>query len=76
MTWGYSSFGADSSQAQEQLRNVQQIQATGAAFAAVLESGHVVSWGRASYGGDSSHVQEQLRKVQDAFAAFFTLAIV
>ena len=49
---------------QEQLRNVQHIQATGGAFAAILESGAVVTWGRPENGGDSSQVQEQLRNVQ------------
>ena len=64
VTWGDPNCGGDSSQAQEQLRNVQDIQATQSAFATILESGAVVTWGRASYGGDSSQVQEQLRNVQ------------
>ena len=45
---------------QEQLRNVQHIQATDSAFAAILESGAVVTWGDPTYGGDSGQVQEQL----------------
>ena len=59
----------------EQLRNVQHIQATKYAFAAILDSSDVVSWGRADYGGDSSQAQEQLRNAQQiqandlAFAA-------
>ena len=36
----------------------------GGAFAAISETGAVVTWGCADYGGDSSQVQEQLRKVQ------------
>ena len=65
VTWGVADKGGDSSQVQEQLRNVQHIQATGGgAFAAILESGAVVTWGRPDYGGDSSRVQEQLRNVQ------------
>ena len=49
---------------QEQLRNVQCIQACYSSFAAILESAAVVTWGRADWGGDSSQVQEQLRNVQ------------
>ena len=54
MTWGHPGCGADSSQVQEQLRNFQLIQATGSAFAAMLESGAVVTWGSPDYGGDRS----------------------
>ena len=51
---------------QEQLRNVQHIQATReGAFAAILKCGAVVTWGDADCGGDSSQVQEQLRNVHD-----------
>ena len=44
MTWGHPGFGGDSSQVHEQLRNVQSIQAPQGAFAAILESGAVVTW--------------------------------
>ena len=44
--------------------DVQQIQASGHAFAAVLSDGSVVTWGLADFGGDSSEVQEQLKDVQ------------
>ena len=44
MTWG-DHFGGDSSAVQEQLRNVQQIQASYYAFAAMLAHGSVVTWG-------------------------------
>ena len=40
----------------DQLKGVQQIQATGHAFAAILEDGSVVTWGSANSGGDSSAV--------------------
>jgi len=40
---------------------VQQIHATTAAFAAILEDGSVVTWGREDRGGDSSAVGDQLR---------------
>ena len=41
-----------------------QIQASGAAFAAITGDGSVVTWGAACYGGDSSAVQGQLKTVQ------------
>ena len=64
VTWGDPEAGGDSSRVLEQLRNVEHIQATLAAFAAILESGSIVTWGDPEYGGDSSQVQEQLRNVQ------------
>ena len=64
VTWGRVECGGDSSQVQEQLTNVLQIQSTYRAFAAILESGAVVTWGDADLGGDSTLVQEQLKKVQ------------
>ena len=47
VTWGHADFGGDSSAVRDQLRGVQQIQATGRAFAAILENGSVVTWGHA-----------------------------
>ena len=64
VTWGNSRHGADSSAVQDQLKNVQQVQATTAAFAATLADGSVVTWGDPNYGGDSSAVQDQLKDVQ------------
>ena len=61
--WGDAARGGDSSAVQEQLKNVQQIQASSGAFAAILGDGSVVTWGHADYGGDSSAVQDQLRNV-------------
>ena len=43
VTWGDPEHGGDSSQVQDKLRNVQQIQATNGAFAAILESGAVAT---------------------------------
>eukprot|EP00439_Symbiodinium_sp_Y106_P056530 s1401_g7.t3 len=60
---------------QDQLRDVQQIESSHKAFAAILLDGSVVTWGNADHGGDSSAVQDQLRDVQQiqsshkAFAA-------
>ena len=65
MTWGSAWHGGDSRAVQDQLKNVQQIQASFAgfrgAFAAVLGDGSAVTWGDAKYGGDSSAVQGQLK---------------
>ena len=75
MTWGHSDSGGDSSAVQDQLKNVQQIQRSGSAFAAILRDGSVVTWGRADHGGDSTRVQDRLVNVQQiqatqcAFAA-------
>ena len=63
----------DSSAVQKQLKNVQQLQATNGAFAAILESGSVVTWGHARFGGNSSAVQHELktvRQIQDNLFAF------
>ena len=51
MTWGDPRDGGDSRQVQDKLWNVQQIQATAGAFAAILESGAVVTSGDPVYGG-------------------------
>ena len=59
VTWGL----ADSSAVRDQLKGVQQIQATSQAFAAILEDGSVVTWGDAEFGGDSSAVRDHLRGV-------------
>ena len=48
MTWGNAfCHGGDSSAVQDQLKNVQQIQASDSAFAAILGDGSVVTWGDA-----------------------------
>ena len=68
VTWGALEDGGDISAVQDQLRNVQQIQAVtgdfGSAFAAILGDGSVVTWGSDQYGGDSTAVQHQLKNVQ------------
>ena len=54
---------------------MQQVQAAGGAFAAILADGSVVTWGSPDSGGDCSAVQDQLMNVQQipatesAFAA-------
>ena len=59
---------ADSSEVQDQLKGVQQVQATSEAFAAILADGSVVTWGEPDSGGDSSEVQDQLKGVQQVQA--------
>ena len=54
---------------QDQLRHVQQIQASASAFAAILGDGSVVTWGCATYGGDCRAVQPQLQTVQQIQAS-------
>ena len=61
VTWG--NFGGDCSEVRDQLKGVQQIEATHYAFAAILEDGSVVTWGHAQHGGDSSAVRDQLKGV-------------
>jgi hypothetical protein len=43
LTWGHPGFGGDSSAVQDQLRNVQQVQGTSGAFAAILADGSMVT---------------------------------
>eukprot|EP00435_Cladocopium_sp_Y103_P009112 s248_g2.t1 len=64
VAWGQPECGGNSSAVRDQLRNVQQIQATGAAFAAILADGSVVTWGDPDFGSDSSAVQGELRNVK------------
>ena len=69
VTWGDPDWGGDSSEVQDLLKGVQQIQATNYAFAAILADGSVVTWGDPDWGGDSSAVQDQLKGVQQVQAA-------
>ena len=73
ITWGNPGNGGDCSAVQDQLLNVQQIQATERAFAAILADGSVVAWEDPDRGGDCSAVQERLKNVQaiQATAAAF-----
>ena len=65
LTWGDARHGGDSSAVQDQLKNVQQIQANCHAFAAVLADGSAVTWGDAGWGGDSGAAQDQLKNAAD-----------
>ena len=72
-TWGCGECGSDSHI--HGLQNVQHIQCTHTACAALLADGSVTTWGPWHSGGDSSAVQDQLKNVQQiqatnsAFAA-------
>ena len=62
--------GGDSSAVRDQLKGVQQIQATVmGAFAAILEDGSVVTWGEPRFGGDSSAVRDHLRGLSKVVSA-------
>ena len=61
---------------QGQLKNVQQIQASFGAFAAILADRTVVTWGHAECGGDSSAVQSQLTTVQQIQASRSAFAAI
>ena len=63
VTWGNPDRGGDSSEVQDQLKGVQQVQATSYAFAAILAGGSVVTWGSPCKGGDSSAVAAQFAYV-------------
>ena len=63
VTWGSAKCGGDSSAVQDQLKNVQQVQASKQAFAAILADGSVVTWGSAESGGDSRTRSAQERAV-------------
>ena len=76
VTWGNPRSGGDSSAVQDQLKGVQQIQATQYAFAAILEDGSVLTWGHADFGGDSAGVQDQLKGVQQIQATDSALAAI
>eukprot|EP00438_Fugacium_kawagutii_P018107 Skav213741 [mRNA] locus=scaffold19:100526:111549:- [translate_table: standard] len=57
-------FSRDSSEVQGRLKNVQQIQASMGAFAAICSDGSIVTWGSPDDGGDSSEVRGQLKDVK------------
>eukprot|EP00434_Breviolum_minutum_P009327 symbB.v1.2.008220.t1/scaffold497.1/size195672/2 len=77
VTWGDAYHGGDSWAVRDQLKGVQQIQATcRGAFAAILADGSVVTWGDAECSGDSSAVRDQLSGVQQIQAANMAFAAI
>ena len=76
VAWGNHDDGDDSIAVRDQLKNVQQIQATWGAFAAILGDGSVVIWGEADAGGDSSAVLHDLQNVQQIQATWGAFAAI
>ena len=69
VTWGDPLSGGDSSEVQDQLKDVQQVQAQLAGHLLLSwQMGSVVTWGDADDGGDSSEVQDRLKGVQQVQA--------
>ena len=60
---------------QDQLKNVQQTQASHSSFAAILGDGSVVTWGDDGH-GISSAVQDQLKNVRQIQATDFAFAAI
>ena len=70
VTWGNPSCGGNATMT---FGTVHQVQATSAAFAAVLTDGMVATWGHQTYGGDNILVEDQLinvQQIQSTHAAF------
>ena len=61
---------------QDQLKGVQEIQASHAAFAAILDDGSVVTWGHEDLGGESRPVQDRLNGVQQIQASSGAFAAI
>jgi hypothetical protein len=76
LTWGDPDTGGDSNAVQNQLKNIQQVCATGSAFAAMLADGSVITWGDPEYGGDCSPVRGQLRNVRKLHATWWAFAAI
>ncbi|CAL1129414.1 unnamed protein product [Cladocopium goreaui] len=70
VTWGAEEYGGDSSQVQDQLKNVQYVTPSKRAFCAVLTDGSVVSWGDPMRVAEMLDVQEtRLHDVQQLSAS-------
>ena len=76
MPWGCPHLGGDSRGVQDQLKDVQQIQASLNSFAAILFDGSVVAWGDARGDGNIRAVQDQLRGVQQIQASNCAFAAI
>ena len=76
MTWGTPDSGGDSSEVQDQLKGVQEVQANWYAFAAILADESVVTWGCPDSGGDSSDIQHELKGVQQVQATNCAFAAI
>ena len=56
-------MGGDSSEVEDQLKSVKQVQASSGAFAASLADGSVVCWGHPGAVGDCSEVQDLIAEL-------------
>ena len=52
------------------------MKASGVAFCAVLQDGHVITWGHSTGGGNSSMVQDLLQDVKEVQASYFAFAAI
>ena len=75
-TWGDADFGGDCRAVQDQLRDVETIEAGSSAFAAIRDDGTVVTWGNPVCGGSSRNVQQQLQGVVEVSASGAAFAAV
>eukprot|EP00913_Durusdinium_trenchii_P017391 g16349.t1 len=64
VSWGSRRLGGDSSRVQQELRDVEQIQASGGAFAAIRADGQVITWGDSSMGGKTGWLENAVRESQ------------
>ena len=64
ITWGYPSYGGDSSKVSHLLNqnNIETIFSTNQAFTAVTADGTVITWGDKTESGDSSSVSNILNE--------------
>lgn len=64
-TWGFSHLGGSCEAVQDELVEVQELQSTSAAFAALLkDGGRVVAWGNSRCGGTVDRDISELRNVR------------
>ena len=76
LTWGDPKAGGDSTAVRDDLKNVQDVCATGSAFAAKLADGSVITWGDPETGGDCTPIAGQLRNVRQLHASFGAFAAI
>ncbi|CAJ1443223.1 unnamed protein product [Effrenium voratum] len=72
--WGDARHGGDCSKVQHLLRHVEDVKASGGAFAARLSTGAVVCWGDPDFGGDCGLVKHQLCEVRELQASLYAFA--
>ena len=78
MTWGSHRHGGCSIAVQDQLKDVQQVQACSKAFAAIVGDGSVVTWGDpiCTYSGESTDMWDQLKNVHQIQASSKAFAAI